>query len=264
MKAGKRLGVLGPGKASAVDDGAAERGAVAAEKFRQRVDGDVGAVVERLQQDRRGNGVVDDQRHAMTMRDVGQRFDVADVAGGIADGFGEHGFGVFVDQLLDRVRLVAVGKTGGDALARQHVREQGVRGAVELRDGDDVAAGVGEVDEREMQRRLSGRDRERADAAFEFGDALFKHRRGRIRDPAVAIAFGLEIEQGGAVIGAVEGVGDGLVDRNGDGLGGRIGVVAGVNCNRFVAHYHLYVRASHFDMRFIRNVFVRGGPSTRQ
>ena len=60
-------------------------------------------------------------------------------------------------------------------------REQGVRRAVELRHRDDVAAGVGEIDEREMQRRLSGGDRERADAAFEFGDALFENRRGRIR-----------------------------------------------------------------------------------
>ena len=177
VEGGKAAGVLGPGKAAAVDDRAAERGAVAAEKFRQRMHGDVGAVIERLQQDRGGDRVVDDQRHAMAMRDLRQRLDVADIAGGIADRLGEDRLGVLVDQLLDGVRLVAVGEAGGDALARQDVAEQGVRGAVELRHGDDVAAGVGEVDEREMQRRLSGGDRERADAAFEFGDALFKNRR---------------------------------------------------------------------------------------
>ena len=143
------------------------------------MNGDIGAVIERLQQDRGRDRIVDDQRHAMTVRDLRQRFDVADIAGGIADGLGEHRLGVFVDQPLDRVGLVAVGKAGGDALARQDVREQGVRGAVELRDRDDVAAGVGEVDEGEMQRRLSGRDRERADAAFELGDALFEHGGGR-------------------------------------------------------------------------------------
>ena len=96
---------------------------------------------------------------------------------------------------------------------------------------------IGEIDEGEMQRGLSGRDRERADAAFEFGDAFFENRGGRIGDPAVAIAFGLEVEQRGAVVGAVERVGHGLVDRNGDRLGGRIGFVAGVDCDRFVAHY---------------------------
>ena len=108
----------------------------------------------------------------------------------------------------------------------------------------------------EMQCGLSGRDRERADAAFEFGDALFKHRSGRIRDPAVAIAFRFEVEQSGAVIGAVEGVGDRLVDRNRDRFGRWIGVVAGVNCDGFVAHCPPRVGGTHFSMRFIRPLGV--------
>ena len=172
----------------------------------------------------------------MAMRDLCQRLDVADIAGGVADRLGEDRLGVFVDQSFDGVGLVALGETGGDALTRQDMAEQRVRGAVELRHGDDVAAGVGEVDEREMQRRLTAGDRERADAAFEFGNALFKHGCGRIRNPAVAIAFRFQVEQSGAVIGAVEGVGRGLVDRDCDGLGRWIGFVAGVNCDRFAAH----------------------------
>ena len=136
---------------------------------------DVGAVLDRLQQDRRRHRVVDDQRHAVAMRDLGQRLDVADIAGGIADGLAEHRLGVLVDQLFDRVGLVAVGEAARDALARQDVAEQRVRRAVELRHGDDVAAVVGEIDEGEMQRGLSGRDRKRADAAFELGDALLEH-----------------------------------------------------------------------------------------
>ena len=173
----------------------------------------------------------------------------------------EDRLGVLVDQLLDRVGLVAVGKARRDALTRQHVREQGVRRAVELRHGNDVAAGVGEIDESEMQRRLSGCDRERADAAFELGDALFKNGGGRIGDPAVAKTFGFEVEQGGAMIGAVEGVGDGLVDRNGDRLGGRIGVVAGVNCNRFVAHCSTSTRCvTHFHHAFFApSAFLEAG-----
>ena len=207
-----------------------------AEEFRQRMNGDIGAVIERFEQDRGRDGIVDDEWHAVAMRDFRQRLDVTDIAGGIADGFGKNRLGVLVDQLLDRIGLVAVGKAGGDALARQYVREQGVRGAVELRNGDDVAAGVGEIDQREMQRRLSGGDRECADAAFEVGNALLENRGGRIGDPAVAVAFGFEVEQCGAVIGAVERIGHRLVDRNSDGLGRRIGIVAGVNCDRFVAH----------------------------
>ena len=169
--------MLRPGEAAAVDDGAAQRGAVAAQEFGQRMHDDVGAVVERLEQDRRRDRVVDDQRHAVAVRDLGQRLDVADIAGGIADGLGEHRLGVLVDQPLDRVGLVAVGEASGDALARQNVAEQRVRRAVELRHGDDVAAVIGDIDEGEMQRGLAGRDRERADAAFELGDALLEHGR---------------------------------------------------------------------------------------
>ena len=67
-----------------------------------------------------------------------------------------------------------------------------------------------------MQRCLPCRDRERADTTFEFADAFLEHRGRRIGDTAVAKAFRFEIEQGRAVIGAVERMGDGLVDRDGN------------------------------------------------
>jgi hypothetical protein len=103
-----------------------------------------------------------------------------------------------------------------------------------------------------MQRGLSGSDGERADAAFKIGNALFEHGGGGIGDPAVAKAFGLEIEQSSAMIGTVEGVGDGLVDRNGDGVGGGIGIVAGVNSDRFVAH-----RRPPRGRRIFKDAFLR-------
>jgi hypothetical protein len=144
--------------------------------------------------------------------------------------------GILIDQPLDRIRSVAVGEAAGDALARQDVREQRVRCSVQLRHRDDIAAAIGDVHKGEMQGGLSGCDRECADAAFELGDALFEHRGGGVGDPRIAITFGLEIEQGGAVIGAVKGVGDSLIDRHCDRLGRGIGVVAGVNCKGLVAH----------------------------
>ena len=125
---------------------------------------------------------------------------------------------VVVDQLLDRVGLHPTSaKRTVDALARQEVREQRVRRAVELRHRHDVAAHVGDVEDRVVERRLAGADAQRLDAAFERGDAPLQHGGGRIADAAVAIAFDFEIEQSGAVIGAVELVGDGLIDRNRDG-----------------------------------------------
>ena len=183
---------------------------------------------------------------------------------GIADGFREYSLGVLVDQPLDRVRLVAVREPGVDALARQDVREQRVGRAVELRNGDNVAAGVGKVDKGIMQRRLSGRNRERADAALEIGHALFEYCRGWIGDPAVAISFGFEIEQSCAVIGAIEGIGDRLVDRNRNRFGYRIGVVAGVNGDGFVAHCPPLRWRHAFHMRCSRPLLFCNGEGVTQ
>lgn len=209
---------------------------MAAQKLGQRMHGDICTVVEGLEQDRRCDGVVDDQRHAMRMCDLRQRLDVADIAGGVADGLGEHSARILVDEFFDRLGLVALGKAASDALARQDVGEQRVRGAVELRHGNDIAAVIGDVDEGEMQCGLAGCNRERADAAFELTDALLQHRAGRIGDAAVTISLGLEIEQRRAMIGAVEGIGCCLVDRHGHRVRGGFGFVAGVNSDRLVAH----------------------------
>ena len=130
----------------------------------------------------------------MAMRDLCQRLDVANIAGGIADRFRKHRLGVVVNQPFDGVGLVALGKAGGNTLAGQDMTEEGVRGAIKLRHGNNVPATVGEIDDREMQRGLTGRDRERADAAFELSDALLENGRGRIGDPAVAITFSLQVE----------------------------------------------------------------------
>ena len=59
-----------PVERAAVDDHAADRIAVAAEEFGERVDDDVRAVLERLAQVRCRERVVDDQRHAGLARDV--------------------------------------------------------------------------------------------------------------------------------------------------------------------------------------------------
>ena len=78
-----------------------ERGAVAAHELRQRMHDDVGAIFDRPQQDRRSDGVVDDQRHAMLCATRASAFDVADIPGRIANAFAEHGARIVVDQLLD-------------------------------------------------------------------------------------------------------------------------------------------------------------------
>ena len=98
---------------------------------------------------------LDDEGHAMPVRDFGDRLDVANVAGGIADALAKHRAGVLVDQRLDRPRLVARSEPRLDALAGQHMGEERVCRAVELRRRDDIAAAVGERHDRIVQRGLT-------------------------------------------------------------------------------------------------------------
>ena len=64
------------------------------------------------------------------------------------------------------------------------------------------------------------------DLAFKGGNALFHNRLGGVHDAGVDVARHLQVEQVGAVLGAVEGVGHRLVDGHGHGLGGGVGAVA--------------------------------------
>src|SRR5438876_6656612 len=60
--------VLAPGELAAVDDYAAQRGAVPAQELGERMHDDVGAVVERPQQDRRRDRVVRSEEHTSELQ----------------------------------------------------------------------------------------------------------------------------------------------------------------------------------------------------
>src|SRR6185312_4245157 len=60
----------GPVEGAAIDDYAADGIAVTAEKFRRRMHDDVGAMPKRPAEIGRGEGVIDDERHARLLRDV--------------------------------------------------------------------------------------------------------------------------------------------------------------------------------------------------
>ena len=70
--------------------------------------------------------------------------------------------------------------------------------------------------------------REGRDATLERGDALLEHVVGRVHDPGVDVPELLEPEQPCGVVGVVEDVARGGVDRDGPGVGRGVGLLAGV------------------------------------
>src|SRR5450631_4126509 len=127
-----------------------------------------------------------------------------------------------------------------------------MRGAVELRRRNNVAAAIGERENGVIERRLPRRCAERRDPAFEQGYALLQNIDGRIADAAVAISLGFEVEQSRAMIGAVEFVGDVLMDRHSDRFGRGIAGKAAVNRKGLVAHRRLTALAAASQASIVR------------
>ena len=157
--------------------------------LRRRVGDDVAAEAERTAEDRSREGVVDDERHAVLVGDLRELGDVENAAGGVRHRLAEDALGVGAEGLLDLL-LARVGVDEGelDAELLQRDREEVEGAAVDLRRGDDVVAGVAEVEDRESRRGLAGRGENRGDAALERGDLLSHHVVGRVRKAGVEVA----------------------------------------------------------------------------
>src|SRR5690606_26462202 len=97
-----------------------------------------------------GDRVVDDQRHAVLVGDVGHGLDVEHVDLRVADGLGEEQLGVQADGVAPRLRVVLVGDERRlDAELGQRVTQQVVSAAVDGRGGDYVVACTGDVQDRQ-------------------------------------------------------------------------------------------------------------------
>ena len=222
-----------PIEAAAVDDHAADGDAVAADPFGGRIHHDVGAKLDRPAEIGRCKRVVDQKRDFCVVcdgRDVG---DIQHFESGIADGLADHKPCIGPDRSAKLVKRARLDESRGDAEARQRMREQVDAAAIERGGGDDVVTGVEKRRDRQMQRRHSARRADGADAIFQRGEPLFEHRRGRVRDPGIDVAGALEIEQRRGVIGVLKHIGRGLIDRNRTRAGDGVGVLAGVEAERF-------------------------------
>ena len=127
--------------------------------------------------------------------------------------------------------LLRGGKPGLDALAWKRMDEQIVGAAIELANRNDVVAHTGNGLDGIGDRRHARGQAQGSDATLHFGDTRFEHRRGGIHDARVDVPRHLEVEQVGAMLGVVEGIGRRLVDRHRGGLGRGLRFVAVVQGN---------------------------------
>ena len=185
---------------------------------------------ERLAQVRRREGVVDHERDAGRVGDVGDAGEVEDVALRVADALAVERLRVRADRGLPGVEVVGVvDEADLDAQLRERVVQLVVGAAVERRARHDVPAVLGEVEQRDRLGGLAARRGERADATLERGDAVLEHGLGRVHDPRVDVAELGEPEEVRGVLGVAEDERRRLVDRHRPRARGRVGLGAGVD-----------------------------------
>ena len=173
----------------------------------------VGAVLERAHQVRRGEGGVDQQRQPGIVRDFGDAWNVEDVKPRVAERFAEDKPRIRADRLAESIHVARIYEGGVDAEARQGVAQQIVRSAIQRAGCDDVRTRIHQRGDGKMQRGLPAGGGNRADPAFQRGDAFFQRRVGRIGDACIDVSRALHVEQRGGVIRIREHVGRGEVNR---------------------------------------------------
>jgi hypothetical protein len=178
------------------------------------------------------HGVVDHQRHAVRMRHVGHGGDVQHHQAGVAQ------VSAYTARVLGASRRR---KASGSSRRRSWSRcrtcarltaSMRDAAAVQRAGGDHVVA---RLQQRHQRHRLGGHAAgggHRGAAALQRGHALFQRRHRRVGQPRVDVAEGLQVEQAGGVVGAVEHEAGGLVDRQRARAGGGVGDLAGVDGQR--------------------------------
>ena len=202
------------------------------------------AQIERTHQIRSGERRIDQQRQPGIVSDARHSGDVQHFEPGIAQRFAEHEPGIRTDRRRECGRLARIHERGRDAEARQRVRQQVVRAAVDRTRRDDVVAGRAQRRHRQVHGRLPARRRDRADAAFERRDALFEHRVGRIRQPRIDVPGAFDVEQARGKVGIRKHERRRLIDRRRSRAGGRIRSLPGVQRQRVEAALVCHQRSS--------------------
>ena len=144
-------------------------------------------------QHRRSEGVVDHQRRAGLVQDVGDGGDVDHLQRRIGRAFEEGGLGVGADRRLPGGEIGSLDQRRGDAETRQQLLDDVKTRAEQRPRGDDMVAGLELAHQRRGHRRHAAGGGARRLGALEQRHALLEHRDGRIGeariDEARRVAF---------------------------------------------------------------------------
>ena len=211
---GTAVAGLSPVELATVDDDTAKGGAVTSQELGGGGNHDVSTVLERAQQGRGRNRVVDNQRNVVAVCNLGDGRDIEDVDLRVGDGLTVETDGVVLNCCLPGLRVIRVlDESAVDAKARQGDLEQGLSTAVEAWRNDEVVACTSQGEDSSGLSCLAGGEQYGSDAALEAGDALLDGIHSRVGQAGVNRACIREVEAVGSVLSGIEDVGGGVVNR---------------------------------------------------
>ena len=106
------------------------------------------------------------------------------------------------------------------------------RTTIEALGGDEIVARAHQRLEGDELRRMAGGHRESRSTALEGCHPFLEYSLGRVHDAGIDVAESLQPEQRGGMVGIVENVAGGLIDRRGACTRCRIRLCAGMNGER--------------------------------
>ena len=151
--------------------------------------------------------------------------DIGNIGIGVAQSLQIDGLGVGPDGVLHLCQIVGIHKGGGHAELGQGMGEQVVAAAVDGLLGHDVVPRLGQSLDGVGDGSRAGGQGQGRHSALQGCQTLFQHILGGVGEPAVDIARVRQPEPGRGMGGVAEHVGSGLVNGNGAGIGGGIGLL---------------------------------------
>ena len=186
---------------------------------------DICAVLNGTDQVRGAEGVIDDQRQAVLVRDGRDGVDIGDITVGVAQSFQIDRLGVGLDSVLHLGQIVCVHKGGGDAELGQGVLQQVVAAAVDGLLGHDVVTGLCQCLDGVGDGSGTGGGCQSSHAALQSSDALLEHVLRGVGQATIDVAGICQTKTVCCVLAVAEHIGSGLVDGHCAGIGCGIGLL---------------------------------------
>src|SRR5579875_2795616 len=105
----------GPIELAAIDNDAPDSRAMPTDELGGRMHDDVGPMLQRLHQIRRWNGIIDNERQTMLMRNIGHSADVQRIQTRVAHRLGIESLCTSIDSSTEILRLAPIHKMHLDA-----------------------------------------------------------------------------------------------------------------------------------------------------